>query len=356
MNNTDRDDIMGKEDMDVLASIAKTENDPDTYKSDEDDDILIEGLFGKDNKSSGSVKTPAKKAPQNPTPVKAAQKGKNTLRRDARYTMTPKEIDTLAAAIEDAIANGRFGVALDSVFFTAGEARESLKKKLNVRIPIGSADADLPVIATAALIESYLVHEDINGEDMEEKLRLIIESSEDENRVRPSASQVELRVFECVLIMCVQAEQCGNHREMKYKLYEGEESFLRNYLARSIDGILARHRRGLHAFYNSVKVQSEKIGSIFEEYILSSKMAMPFPKRFFAESKPVLITAIVAAVLCLASIITYFVTYGSIMSFIATDNFLMLLIIVLEILFCGGLAGVSWLVYNDGEEKDKERK
>ena len=73
--------------------------------------------------------------------------------------------------------------------------------------------------------------------------------------------------------------------------------------------------------------------------------------RFFAESKPVMITSIVAGVLCLISIIIYIATYGNIMSFIATDNFLMSLIIVLEILFCGGLVGVSWLVYMGGENK-----
>lgn len=353
-NNTERDDLIGKEDMDVLADIANTESDPDVYTVNDDDDdiILVHGQVG----DSGNKNTDTTKKPTKAPAVKNAQKGKTPVRRDARYTMEPKELETLASSTEESIAAGRFGAALDYVFFTAGEAREALKKRLNIRIPIGSADADLPVIATAALIESYLGHEDINGEDIEEKLKLIIESSEDENRVRPSASQVELRVFECVIIMCVQAEQCGNHREMKQKLYEADNSFLRNYLTRTIDDVLAKHRRELHSFYNSVKAQSEKIGAIFEEYILSSKSAMSFPKKFFAETKPVLITAIVAAVLCLASIITYFVTYGSIMSFIATDNFLMLLIIVLEVLFCGGLAGVSWLVYNDGEEKEKKRK
>lgn len=357
---------MDKKDKDILDGIASANVDTDTVS--EDDDILINELFAPKKDANAptpqnttvprKVAPPKKAAPPVKRPASAEAKSADTapqVRGDARYTMSVAEIETLAAAAEDAVANGRFGAALDSVFFTAGDAREALRKKLNIRIPIGSADEDLPVIATAALIESYLGNEDIDGADIEEKLRLIIESSEDENKVRPSADQVELRVFECVLIMCVQAEQCTNHREVQKCLYEDSDSFLREFLTKNIDRIMQKHRRELHSFYNSVKLQSSSVGPIFEEYILNSKTAMPFPVRFFAETRPVLITAIVSAVLCLAAIITYFVTYGNIMSFIATDNFLMMLIIVLEVLFCGGLAGVSWLIYTGGEAKFEKR-
>ncbi|MBQ7826963.1 MAG: hypothetical protein IJ386_01710 [Clostridia bacterium] len=362
MDNNNRNDGLIKDDKDVLANIAK--NDTDTYNEtvSEDDDILINELFNAKKATNPTAnpprnigtmkpKTNAGKTSITSKVPASAIKNHPPMRKDARYSMTVAEIETLAAAAEDAVANGRFGAALDSVFFTAGKAREDLRQKLNIRIPIGSGETDLPVIATAALIESYLGLEAINGEDIEEKLRLIIESSEDENKVRPSADQVELRVFECVLIMCVQAEQCGNHEAIKRRLYGDADSFLRTFLENNIDRVMQKHRRELHAFYNSVKVQSGSVTPIFEEYILNSKSAMPFPVRFFAETKPVLITAIVAAVLCLASIIIYFVTYGNIMSFIATDNFLMTLIIVLELLFCGGLAGISYLVYTGGEEK-----
>lgn len=347
-------DKMNKNDKDILSDIANTDVEADTTS--QDDDILINELF------TPKKEAPAGQAPTAKPAVKAAPQPKGApvaakpQRKDARYSMSTAEIETLAAAAEDSVANGRFGAALDSVFFTAGAAREALRKKLNIRIPLGSADTDLPVIATAALIESYLQYEDINGEDIEEKLRLIIESSEDEHRARPSTDQVELRVFECALILCVQAEQCGNHREIKKRLYEDEDSFLNQFLEKNTDRIVQKHRREISAFYNSVKLQSNAVSRVFEEHIAASKSAMPFPVRFFAETKPVLITAIVAGVLCLASIITYFVTYGNIMSFIATDNFLMLLIIVLEVLFCGCLAGVSWLVYNVGEEKVPEDK
>lgn len=361
-NNNNRNDGIIKEDKSVLENIAKT--DADTYSEtvSEDDDILINELFNTKKTANphangprniGTMKPKAPVGKTNITNKVPANAVRNhpPMRKDARYSMTMAEIETLAAAAEDAVANGRFGAALDSVFFTAGKAREDLRQKLNIRIPIGSGETDLPVIATAALIESYLNLEAINGEDIEEKLRLIIESSEDENRVRPSADQVDLRVFECVLIMCVQAEQCGNHEVIRKRLYGDSDSFLRVFLENNIDRVMQKHRRELHAFYNSVKVQSSSVTPIFEEFILNSKSAMPFPVRFFAETKPVLITAIVAAVLCLATIITYFVTYGNIMSFIATDNFLMTLIIVLEVLFCGGLAGISYLVYTGGEEK-----
>lgn len=363
--DNNRNDGLIKDDKDVLENIAKTDSDTYNETVSEDDDILINELFNTKKSAQpganalrniGTLKPKVNAGKTNiacKVPADAA-KSQPTMRKDARYSMTVAEIETLASAAEDAVANGRFGAALDSVFFTAGKAREDLRRKLNIRIPIGSGETDLPVIATAALIESYLGLEAINGEDIEEKLRLIIESSEDANRARPSADQVDLRVFECVLIMCVQAEQCGNHELLKRRLYGDEDSFLRTFLEANIDRVMQKHRRELHAFYNSVKVQSSCVTPIFEEYILKSKSAMPFPVRFFAETKPVLITAIVAAVLCLASIIIYFVTYGSVMSFIATDNFLMMLIIVLELLFCGGLAGVSYLVYTGGEEKTEK--
>lgn len=341
--------MMDKKDKDILSDIAKSEIENETIS--EDDDVLINELFTpKKNEETQkkAAQIPVKNTAKTPNGTGATQKPP---RRDARYSMSAAEIETLAAAAEDSVANGRFGAALDSVFFTAGSAREALSNKLNIRIPIGSSNTDLPVIATAALIESYLEYEDINGEDIEEKLKLIIESSEDENKVRPSADQVELRVFECALILCVQAEQSGNHAQIKHRLYESEDSFLRNFLSENTERVLKKHRREIYSFYNSVKLQSNTVSRIFEEYIASSKSAVSFPVRFFAESRPVLITAVISAVLCVAAIIVYFVTYGNIMSFIATDNFLMALVIVLEVLFCGCLAGLSWLIYTYGEEK-----
>ncbi len=353
---------MDKRDKDVLSNIANEDIAGDVVS--EEDDVLINELFTPKKapeapKSAPAVPgkaAPAAKPPVNAPKAPAAPKvqapiSSKPARKDARYTMSVAEIETLAAAAEDSVANGRFGAALDSVFFAAGAAREALAKKLNIRIPIGSADTDLPVIATAALIESYLEYEDINGEDIEEKLKLIIESSEDEHKARPSADQVDLRVFECALILCVQAEQCGNHAEIKRRLYEGEDSFLRKFLSEKADGVMKKHRREIMSFYNSVKLQSNTVSAVFEEYIAASSGALSFFKRFFAESRPVLITAISAAVLCVISIVLYIVTYSNIMSFIATDNFLMALVIVLEVLFCGCLTGLSWLVFTSGEDK-----
>lgn len=355
-NPMDKEDVMNDADKDVLASIANAPVDSDTYTDDGEDDVLIDELFSK--KPAHTVPAPAKVP--SPSPAKPAQKQNSgtNVRRDARYSMTPAEINTLAAAAEDAIAGGRFGVALDSVFFTAGDARESLRKKLNIRIPLGSAEDDLPVIATAALIESYLGTEDISGEDIEEKLRLIISSSEDENGVRPSEKQVELRVFECVLIMCVQAEQCGNHREMKAKLYEGENSFLRDYLAKNIDTIMGDHRRSLSSFYNSVKVQSAVVGGILEEYILSSKTAMHPLRRIFAESTPVMITSIVSGVLCLIAIIVFAVLYNkydNAFDILFSDSFVSKMVILMQVLFSLGLAGLAFFIYTGGERKEPVR-
>lgn len=341
---------MDKKDKDILSDIANSDADNDTFN--EEDDVLIKELFTPKKTAEAQSKSAntRKASGRNPSAAGGAGAPQRPARRDARYTMSVAEIETLAAAAEDSVANGRFGAALDSVFFTAGAAREALAKKLNIRIPIGSSNTDLPVIATAALIESYLEYEDINGEDIEEKLKLIIESSEDENKVRPSADQVELRVFECALILCVQAEQCGNHAQIKRRLYESGDSFLRNFLAENTESVMKKHRREIYTFYNSVKLQSNTVSRIFEEYISASKSAVSFPVRFFAETRPVLITAVISAVLCVAAVIVYIVTYGNIMSFIATDNFLMALVIVLEVLFCGCLAGLSWLIYTNSED------
>lgn len=344
---------MNKEDKDILSDIANAHV-SDT-PAPEDNDVLINRLFSAEG-NAHTVDPAAVRATPKKKPAVGAPEKKKPQRSDARYTMTAAEIETLASAAEDAVADGRFGAALDSVFFTAGPARKALADKLNIRIPIGSADTDLPVIAVAALIEAYLQNEEINGADIVEKLRLIIESSEDENGARPSSEQVDLRIFECVLILCVQAEQSGKHADIKNRLYAAEDSFLRAFLAENIDGILLRHRHEARAFSASVHLQSKNVSEILESYMLASKNYAPFLRRFFNPSRPVLITSIVFGVLCLASVIAYFLTYGSIMSFVATDTFLIGLIIVLEVLFCVGMLGISWLVYVSDECRDELKK
>jgi len=280
----------------------------------------------------------------------------NPPRTDARYNMSPAEIRTLASAAESAVANGRYGAALDSVFFTAGKARMALRDMINIRVPIGSRAEDLPGIAAAALITCYLQSETIDGDAILEQLRLIIESSEDEDGACPSADQVRLRVFECVLILCVQAEQSGKHPLLKEKLYRNEDSFLCVYLEKTLPDILADHRREVENFFNSVKLQSTEVKEIFEEYLEEYKPSpvRDFLKDFFAQSRGVMITAIVFGVIFLVCVVLHFLNYGSLMSFIATDDFIMTLMIILEVLFCGALLGMAWLVYSSGENKDRE--
>ncbi len=370
-----QDDVLEekKEDYSAVKEISDFNDDEDVLS--EEDDFFINSLFSSKLESFEAipvqpVQTPApqqkKPEAQKPAnqqkktvqkPVKGKVKGSAaSSRSDARYSMSEAEIETLAAAAEDAVSDGRYGAALDSVFFTAGAARESLREKLNIRIPLGSADTDLPVIAAAALIDSYLEFEGINSENIEEKLRLIIESSEDENRVRPSEKQVELRMFKCALILCVQAEQSGRHAEIKNRLYGDKNSFLCSYLERNIDKMVRTHRRELAAFSTSVKLQSKTVSEILDSYIASSKYSASFPKRFFAESTPVLVSALIVGALCLISVIVYVLGYGNFMSFVATDSYLITLFIALEALLCGGMIGLSWLIYTGGEYKDELKK
>ena len=342
---------------DLVAQMNNDDKDINRTDSPEtEDDVLINELFNAKKDAVSMAPRADVERPERPRngarKQQAAAQGKPA-RSDARYTMTPAEIDTLAAAAEDAVADGRYGAALDSVFFTAGDARAALRDKINIRIPIGSSDTDLPIISAAALIESYLEFENINGGDIIEKLRLIIESSEDEHGIHPTAAQVSLRVFECVLILCVQAEQCGKHAEIKAALYDSDESFLCKYLDANIDEILRAHRNEVRNFAGSVRLQSRVVSEILDAYISSGKYAMPLPMRIFAELKPVMITSIVCGVLALISCIIYVITYGSLMSFIATDNFIMLMIVILEVLFCAGMCGVAWLVYAAGEGLNK---
>lgn len=370
-NTPAADDTTNEEDVLLIEKLFSDETE-DTDQGndilDKEDDILIDELFSSKNN------TEEKKSPAPPTVTvrrrprqdislkKSKGNAKNAensqLRKDARYSMTEAEIETLASAAEDAVADGRYGAALDSVFFTAGEAREALRERLNIRIPLGSDDSDLPVIAAAALIDSYLEHEDIDNKSIEEKLRLIIESSEDEHGVRPTAEQVNFKIFECALILCVQAEQCGKHPEIKKCLYGDEDSFLKTYLDRNIDPIMSHHRKDLQTFVASVKLQSRAVSDILEEYMANSKYSAPFIVKFFAESTPVLVTSVIFGVLCLASIILYIMTYGNLISFVASNDkpFLMIMLIILEVLFCTGLVGVSWLVYTSGEDKEKQTK
>lgn len=357
---------MNKNDKDILSGIDTYEENDETISA--EDDVLINELFTPKNQKAPAPRPAGAPAGQSvgegvaPRRKKVAPPtGRKVARSDARYTMTEAEIDTLAAAAEDAVADGRYGAALDSVFFTAGAAREALRGKLNIRIPLGSSDVDLPVIAAAALIDSYLEYEDINGENIEEKLHLIIESSEDEHGARPSESQVKLRVFECALILCVQAEQSGRHGELKNRLYGDKDSFLCKFLEANIDSVMQLHRKELHQFYTSVRLQSRAVSEILEGYMAQSRYAAPFLKRFFAESTSVMAAAISVGVLCLVSVILFIVAYvntsfGSIMSFVGDDGFVMALIIVLEVLFCVGMLGISWLVYTAGENKEEIKK
>lgn len=331
-------------------------NDDKDFVRDEptDDDVLINELFNsKRDAVEAAPKAQPSAARRRPVAERAPQTAQKPLRNDARYTMTPSEIETLASAAEDAVADGRYGAALDSVFFTAGEARAALRDKINIRIPLGSNDTDLPIIAAAALIESYLEHEAIIGEDILEKLRLIIESSEDEHHIHPTAAQVSLRVFECALILCAQAEQCGKHGELKNALYAADDSFLCRYLDENIDTVMQSHRSEVCTFAGSVRLQSRYVSEILDAYIASGKYARPLLWRIFAESKPVMITSIVCGALALISCIVYFICYGSLMSFVATDNFIMMMLVILEVLFTAGMCGVAWLVYAAGEGLNK---
>ena len=336
--------MMNNDDKDIIRD--------DAPGTETEDDVLINELFNAKKEAVSMAPRADAVQPKGGARRAASGQGKPA-RSDARYTMTPAEIETLAAAAEDAVADGRYGAALDSVFFTAGDARAALREKINIRIPIGSNDTDLPIISAAALIESYLEFEGINGADIVEKLRLIIESSEDEHGIHPTAAQVSLRVFECALILCAQAEQCGKHAEIKAALYENDDSFLCKYLDANIDEILRSHRAEVRNFAGSVRLQSRVVSEILDAYISSGKYAVPLPVRIFAESKPVAITSIVCGVLALIACVVYVLTYGSLMSFIATDNFLMLMIVILEVLFCAGMCGVAWLVYAAGEGLNK---
>ncbi len=359
-------------DDDTFVSSVKAaakETDDDTYTpaeapaekgTDADDDVLVDGIFSGKQKSKAGTKRnpytadgPRKKSTE--FSVKHKRKKEAAGRSDARYSLSDEEIATLAAAAEDAVANGRYGAALDSVFFTAGEAREALRSRINVRIPIGSEDADLPVISAAALIESYLECEDISPKDIVEKLCLIIESSEDENHVRPTKDEMALRVFKCVVIMCVHAEQCGRHPEIKAKLYNAEGSFLDSFLETNVDGMLALHRKEIYRFAESVALQSNVVSSVLYAYLDNSRYSESFPKRFFAHTKGVLTAAIVCGVLCLVAMIVYAVTYGGLMNFIAQDTKLMTFLLIIAVLFTAGMCGIAWLVYAGGELK-KMRK
>lgn len=230
---------------------------------------------------------------------------------------------------------------------------------MNIRVPIGSRAEDLPGIAAAALITCYLKSEKVEKAAILEQLRLIIESSEDENGARPSAGQVELRVFECVLILCVQAEQSGKHPGLKDSLYRNEDSFLRSYLDESFDGIFSSHRGDVETFFSSVRLQSSEVAEIFGAYIEEAAAAAGgFFKRFFAETRPVMITSIVAGCVLLISSVLYFIFGSSFFSSelvgfmtagTTSDPVITALIIVFEVLLCGAFTGTAWLIYNSGE-------
>ena len=184
------------------------------------DDVLVDGLFGKQN---GAGK-------ENAGGAQNAQNGNARFPRDAarradaqsgaqKQSFSEQDVMALCTRISSLMDKSRFEDALSIVFSLRGDARRAVRDNLSVTIPMGSRDGDLRGIAAGALVQSYLELGKIVRRDIEEKLFAIIESSEpeydeDDEIIEQTPDDILYKVTACVIFMCVMTpSQVHDHRD-----------------------------------------------------------------------------------------------------------------------------------------------
>lgn len=327
------------------------------------DDVLVDGLFGKQN---GAGKENAGRA-QN------AQNGNARFPRDAarradaqsgaqKQSFSEQDVMALCTRISSLMDKSRFEDALSIVFSLRGDARRAVRDNLSVTIPMGSRDGDLRGIAAGALVQSYLELGKIVRRDIEEKLFAIIESSEpeydeDDEIIEQTPDDILYKVTACVIFMCVMCEASGNHPNEKSALYDAGDSILDLFLSDHLDTVMKKNKRRITVLGEAIRLHGGTVGEKLGGYIAISRRNTDNPiMKYLGEKTSFRVTAGILAVLCLISVIVYLRGRSSLLSFIATDNVIMMFIIGAEIFFTVGLVLLAVLIASSGNlEKKKKR-
>ena len=229
------------------------------------DDVLVDGLFGKQN---GAGKENAGRA-QNAQNGNARFPRDGARRADAqsgaqKQSFSEQDVMALCTRISSLMDKSRFEDALSIVFSLRGDARRAVRDNLSVTIPMGSRDGDLRGIAAGAPVQSYLELGKIVRRDIEEKLFAIIESSEpeydeDDEIIEQTPDDILYKVTACVIFMCVMCEASGNHPNEKSALYDAGDSILDPSLSDHLDTVMKKQQAP------SATVLGEAIGHFMVE-------------------------------------------------------------------------------------------
>lgn len=321
--------------IDVVPQNIKTE-----------DDVLIDEIF---------TDAPARSRQNAPRP-----NAPRAARMRATPAFTKADVDEAAVTINRLMDAGKFDRALDLVFTLKGALRAAVRDTVTVTIPMGSRDSELRQIAAGALIQSYLEQGKIVRRDIEDKLFAIIESSEpeydeDDEIIEQSPEEILYKVTACVVFACSLCESSGNHPNEKSAMYEAGDSVLDSFLAENLDTVMRKYKKRTVILAEAVKMQGGFVGAKFASYVEeSAKNVESVFLKFLGDKTSFRVTAGVLLGLCLLTVILYLVNRSGLLSFVATDNTVMLFIIGAEIFFIVGMILLAVLI-GFGKEKEKKK-
>ena len=120
---------------------------------------------------------------------------------------------------------------------------------------------------------------------------------------------------------------------------------------------MKKNKRRITVLGEAVRLQGGAVGEKLGGYIAMSRRNTENPiMKYLGEKTSFRVTAGILAALCLISVIVYLRGRSSLLSFIATDNVIMMFIIGAEIFFTVGLVLLAVLIASSGNlEKKKKR-
>lgn len=338
----DKENLFDKNNMSAEKGADNGDVIPEGIKT--EDDVLIDEIF---NDAPARPRQNVH-ADARPPRVNAAPK------------FTKADVDEAAQTINRLMDAGKLERALDFVFTIKGPFRAAVRDAVTVTIPMGSHDSELRQIAAGALIQSYLEQGKIVRRDIEDKLFAIIESSEpeydeDDEIIEQSPEEILYKVTSCIVLACTLCEASGNHQNEKSAMFASGDSVLDTFLTENLESVMRKYKKRTVIFAEAMKMQGGFVGAKFSAYVEESAKNLESPiLKFLGEKTSFRVTAGVLLGLCLVAILVYLLNRSSLLSFVATDNIVMLFIIGAEVFFIVGMGLLSVLI-GFGQEKEKKK-
>lgn len=367
MRNEDLFDDMDNENIPTEdeVTVQPDEDISDTVDdiAEDDDDLAIDAMFARRRNSrrhfdeDDDVRTEPPQRTHRPDTANAPQYRQNApadrtdgqIRQDQprpepeEVTFTARDVNEASSAITRMLEAGRLGAALDITFSLRGALRAAVRDTVTVTIPLGSHASELRQIAAGAMIQSYLEQGRIVGEDIEDKLYAIIESSEPEydrdgEIIEQTPDEILYKVTACTVFCAQLTEASGRHPAEKAAMFASDDSVLDTFLTANIDRVMKKERRHLLALDDAVRMNGGAVSAKLDAYVEKSKKDTEnFIMKFLGDSFTFRVTACVIAALCLVSVIVYLCSRSGLLSLFATDSKVMLFLIAVEVFFTAGM-------------------